>query len=34
VWGLGGRWLWGLTALAAQRLADPASYAQAVLGGR
>jgi multicomponent Na+:H+ antiporter subunit D len=33
LWGLNGRWLWDLAALAGQRLADPALYAQAVLGG-
>ncbi|MDR7414820.1 MAG: proton-conducting transporter membrane subunit [Armatimonadota bacterium] len=34
VWGLGGGWLWDLTATAAERLADPGVYAQTVLGGR
>lgn len=34
VWGLGGGWLWKITSVAAQRLADPAAYADAVLGGR
>lgn len=34
VWGLAGGWLWEVTSVAAQRLADPAAYARAVLGGR
>ncbi|MDR7599998.1 MAG: Na+/H+ antiporter subunit D, partial [Armatimonadota bacterium] len=33
IWGLAGAWLLDLVTMASQRLADPAFYARAVLGG-